>query len=230
MGLDLPKGQFDIGYMPRFGLSQFATRFPSQTEVATLSISGDVEEVVLLEQELADLPRAEVITDFHCVTTWSSRGQRWEGVLFKDVFHRLIQPLARPDADVTFVLVKAQDGGRTSLLLEDLLNDNVILADRLNGQPLTEMNGAPLRLVAPDHYGYKNLKFLNRMSFHIEKPVYRPSSFRFMDHPRARVAYEERGLFFPGWLLRYAYRPLIGSTVKLFAKRATEHLAKRKES
>jgi len=29
-----------------------------------------------------------------------------------------------------------------------------------------------------------------------------------MAHPRARVAAEERGQWFPGWLLRYLCRPL----------------------
>jgi hypothetical protein len=34
-----------------------------------------------------------------------------------------------------------------------------------------------------------------------------------LDHPRARVALEERGQFLPGWLLRYAFRPLIQPTI-----------------
>jgi hypothetical protein len=38
-----------------------------------------------------------------------------------------------------------------------------------------------------------------------------------MDHPRARVAQEERGRGLPGWLLRVVYRPLIPGTVKRFA-------------
>jgi hypothetical protein len=42
-----------------------------------------------------------------------------------------------------------------------------------------------------------------------------------MDHPRARVALEERGRGAPGWLLRRLYRPLIAPTVWWF-RRATD--------
>lgn len=216
----LPKGQFDIGKMPRFGLPQFANRFPSQTDKTQLHISGDVERELTLGEELASLQRTEIVADFHCVTTWSSLGLRWQGVMFKHVFEQIIRPMAKPDVKATFVILKAQDGARTSLPLSDLLQDNVILADRLNGQPLTQAHGAPLRLIVPDHYGYKNIKYVDRIAFHLQNPGYRPSGFRFMEHPRARVAYEERGTFFPGWLLRYAYKPLISQTVRLFAKAA----------
>lgn len=56
------------------------------------------------------------------------------------------------------------------------------------------------------------MKHVSRMSLHFDDAPFRPSAFRFMDHPRARVMLEERGCVFPGWLLRWLYRPLIGST------------------
>ncbi len=221
----LPRGQFDIGEMPRFGLTQFANRFPVQTQNPEIQISGDVAQNLTIMNELSRLPMSSIVADFHCVTTWSSIDLKWEGILFKDVFERLIEPLAKPQKEAQFVILKAQDGARTSLPLSDLLKKNVILATRLNDEPLSETHGAPVRLVAPDHYGYKNLKHLNRLSFHVENPGYRPSGFRFMEHPRARVAHEERGQFFPGWLLRHAYRPLIRPTIKLF-ERATKRRSK----
>jgi hypothetical protein len=42
-----------------------------------------------------------------------------------------------------------------------------------------------------------------------------------MDHPRARVAFEERGNGMPSWLLRLIYRLLIPSTIRRF-RRAIE--------
>jgi hypothetical protein len=48
-----------------------------------------------------------------------------------------------------------------------------------------------------------------------------------MDHPRARVALEERGRGLPGWLLRYLYRPLIPGTVTWFARAMAEHVPAR---
>jgi DMSO/TMAO reductase YedYZ molybdopterin-dependent catalytic subunit len=104
------------------------------------------------------------------------------------------------------------------MLLEDLLAPDVLLADRLNGKPISVDHGAPLRLVAPAHYGYKWVKHLSRIEFREPAAGYRVSALSFMDHPRARVAHEERGRVFPGWLLRYLYRPLIPGTVARFAK------------
>lgn len=220
----LPRGQFDIGEMPRFGLTQFANRFPVQTQHPEIQISGDVGQDLTIMGEFSRLPLSQIVADFHCVTTWSSIGLKWEGVLFKDVFERLIEPLAKPHEEAQFVILKAQDGARTSLPLGDLMKSNLILATRLNDEPLSETHGAPVRLVAPDHYGYKSIKHLNRLSFHVENPGYRPSGFRFMEHPRARVAYEERGQFISGWLLRHAYRPLIKPTIKLFERARNRRL------
>ena len=39
-----------------------------------------------------------------------------------------------------------------------------------------------------------------------------------MDHERARVAYEERGRFISGWILRYLYRPLIAPAIRRMDK------------
>jgi DMSO/TMAO reductase YedYZ molybdopterin-dependent catalytic subunit len=106
------------------------------------------------------------------------------------------------------------DKYKSSLLLEDALADDVLLADKLDAQPLSFEHGAPLRIVAPAHYGYKNVKHLSNIELLQDATSYKPRIPRFMEHPRARIAYEERGRYFPGWLLRYLYRPLIEGTVR----------------
>ena len=110
----------------------------------------------------------------------------------------------------------AQDGCKTSLELEDLLAQDVLLADTLNGQPLSIEHGAPIRLVAPEHYGYKNLKHVSKIEFYSNMPVIKRGLSAFLDHPRARVHEEERSRWIPGWVLRYAYRLLISGTVNDF--------------
>ena len=50
-----------------------------------------------------------------------------------------------------------------------------------------------------------------------------------MVHPRARVALEERGQWVPGWLLRYLYRPLIGTTVARFEREKRRHRQTRRQ-
>ena len=77
--------------------------------------------------------------------------------------------------------------------MADLLNRDVLLADQLDGRPLTARHGAPLRLVMPAHYGYKNAKHLKAINFCQDQSDFQPPAFRFMGHLRGRVAAEERG-------------------------------------
>jgi DMSO/TMAO reductase YedYZ molybdopterin-dependent catalytic subunit len=219
----LPPGQHEIGEFPRFGLHQFATRFPRETTRIKLRISGEVARPQTIGEELSQLPRVEETRDFHCVTTWTHRSLRWSGFRFVDFFERIAVPLARPDPASTFVLLRGQDGYVTSLPLPDLLAESVILADALNGEPLSLGHGVPLRLVAPDHYGYKSVKYIQAIEFWRDARHYRPAAFQFMDHPRARVALEERGQFLPGRILRWLYRPLIGPTIRRFRSALDQH-------
>ena len=219
----LPPGQRETSDFPRFGLTQFAHRFPKETSRPEVQIVGDVEQGLLVTNVLEGLPPVEQVSDFHCVTTWSRRSLRWGGVRFVDFYERVVVPQARPLANATFLIFRGQDGARTCLLLEDLLAPDVLLADTLDRRPLTVEHGAPLRLVAPAQYGYKSVKHLSRIEFRRDDAAFRPSAFRFMDHPRARVALEERGRWVPGWLLRYLYRPLVTATAARFAKAMDEY-------
>ena len=130
----LPPGQHELKGFPRVGLAQFANRFPKEIGRVELKISGDVGESVTLQAELRDMPRVEQTSDFHCVTTWSRRAQRWGGFRFSDLYRRLVVPRAHPQDGATFVILKEQDGYATRLPLEDLLADDVLLADRHNEQ------------------------------------------------------------------------------------------------
>ena len=220
----LPPGQREIKNFPRFGLTPFAVRFPTTFDTANIQIDGDVTTPIEVGIELKQIARVEQCSDFHCVTTWTSKALHWSGIRFSDFYRQIVVPLAGPSPDATFVVLRGQDGARSSLPLEDLLAPDVLLADRLNGQPLSIAHGAPLRLVAPAHYGYKSVKHVNRIEFWRSSANYRPFGLRFMVHPRARVASEERGQWIPGWVLRYLYRPLIRPTAARFEQAMQRHL------
>lgn len=221
MSAPLPPGQFLLKQMPRFGLGRFARRFPADPSRLHLAIGGDVETTVVVgASDIAALPRVERVADFHCVTTWSVQGLRWSGVRFADFYAQVVQARARPADDARLVVLHGEDGYRSSLPLDDLLSGEVLLADQLDGAPLTIEHGAPMRLVAPAHYGYKNVKHLKRLELLASLDGYRPLGPGFLSHQRARVALEERGRYFPGWLLRYVYRPLIAPTVAHFARKS----------
>ncbi len=69
----LPPGQREIDYFPRFGLTQFARRFPADANIVRLRVSIGDRADVEVGQQLERIPRVEQRCDFHCVTTWTRR-------------------------------------------------------------------------------------------------------------------------------------------------------------
>jgi DMSO/TMAO reductase YedYZ molybdopterin-dependent catalytic subunit len=220
----LPSGQFELKDFPRFGLGKFARVHTAEVQHSKIDIGGDVAKSATFDMQATLLPRVtDEAADFHCVTTWSVRDLLWSGVRFVDFYREFVAPVAQPCAGAEHVVFRGLDGYACSLPLADLLSPDVLLADRLNGAGLGPEHGAPVRLVAPAHYGYKNVKHLCAIEFWRDRRAYRfPRPYpSWMDHPRARVAFEERGNRMPAWLLRTIYRLLIPSTIRRF-RRALE--------
>lgn len=110
--------------------------------------------------EFKALPRKRITSDFHCVTAWSKFDNEWEGVPF-----RVIAEKARPKPEARYVMVHGEGGYTTNVPLEDLMRDNVLLADWHAPEPLTAEHGAPLRLVVPHLYAWKSAKWLRGFDF-----------------------------------------------------------------
>lgn len=149
--------------------------------------------------------RVERRADLHCVTTWSSLDLVWSGIPFRTVHDGLLRTVgvARSARWVTFV---GLDGYRACLRLDDALADDVLLADRLDGAPLTMDHGAPSRVVAPAQYAYKSVKHLCAIEYRRD---YDPGTAGWWSHPRGRVALEERSRYLPGPLWRVVWRALL---------------------
>ena len=132
-------------------------------------VDGEVErELDLSWAGFSALPREERTSDFHCVTTWSKLDVEWSGVLFLD-----IAALVQPKDSARFVIAEGSDYYTTNLPLEDCMDEDVLLADRLEGEPLPRDHGGPLRLVVPKLYAWKSAKFLNRLTFSsVDQPGY----------------------------------------------------------
>lgn len=115
------------------------------------------------------------------------------------------------DLDVTarFAAVRGGDGVQARFVIDDLLADDVLAATHMNGGPLTLRHGAPLRLITPGQYGYKNVKHLTAIDFCAEEP---PSEIGAKEHLRARVELEERHSRLPNWLVRWPYRLAVPPT------------------
>lgn len=214
MDAALPQGQREREDFPRFGMPAFAA-YRGTAQPFELRVKGRVaREMVVAAADLSEIQHMDQVSDLHCVTTWSYRAIRWSGYRFKDVYERILVPGAEPHPDAGWVVFRGADGYRASLLLEDALAADVMLADQMNNGALSLDHGAPLRLVAPAHYAYKSVKHLSGIEFW---STFKPGP-GLLEHPRARTALEERGRAFPGKLLRYAYKPLIRTTVRRFRR------------
>jgi DMSO/TMAO reductase YedYZ molybdopterin-dependent catalytic subunit len=133
-----------------------------------LEIGGLVSKPVSLTYaQLRALPRAEQVSDFHCVTGWSVKDVRWAGVRFHDLL-ALAQPLPSARA-IRFVSM--EEPYVDSLTLDQALLPNVLLAHELDGQRLSRPHGAPARVVMPEMYGYKGVKWLTRMELVDHEPT-----------------------------------------------------------
>jgi DMSO/TMAO reductase YedYZ molybdopterin-dependent catalytic subunit len=160
----LPPGQHEIDHLLRWNIDHPGI-IPENPKVDlehwTLTVDGEVKKPLKLTwQDLLNLPAVESKGAFHCVEGWSVRDLRWYGVRFGSLVE-----LVEPDEDAKYVFFKCLDGYTTSLNLEDLVRDDVLLAYKLNGKPLEVPLGGPLRLVVPHKYAYKSAMWIERISF-----------------------------------------------------------------
>ncbi len=129
-----------------------------KTDLSTwdLRVFGEVDSPFTLTwKQFKDLPRKQVHTDIHCVTRWSKLDTTWEGVPIQAILE-----LAQVCPAATHVVSHAEQGYTANLPLAILDDDDVLLADTFDGQPLEPEHGWPLRLVVPHLYFWKSVKWV----------------------------------------------------------------------
>lgn len=209
----LPPGQRRVDGFPRFG-THLHRPPPPVPDDPVIAMSGAVRRCSELRlAELSQLPRREIVADFHCVAGWTATDLRWEGVRFADFYRLFVEPALEPGTTVTHLAFEGLDGVASVVELRDALADDVLLADQLNGRPLDGDHGAPIRLVCPTQYGYMSTKHLCLVEVCTALPTHRLGAGildRVIEgHPRARVWHEERHARIAGRLVRPFYRALI---------------------
>ncbi len=153
-----------------------------------LKVSGLVDRPQALSiADLQKLGKTELIAGFECsgnrrpLQGLIGNG-RWTGVPLKTVLDRAgVKASAREfvffgadkgDEEVEFRAQKfkvEQQYGR-SLTREKALSPEPFLAYALNGEPLTQHQGSPLRLIVPGWYGAPNVKWLAQI--HVQEDQY----------------------------------------------------------
>ncbi|MEM7666645.1 MAG: molybdopterin-dependent oxidoreductase [Pseudomonadota bacterium] len=125
-----------------------------------LTVGGLVETpMALAMDELRALPQRTQITRHDCVEGWSAVAE-WKGPQLGQI---LDAARIRPEAN--FIVFRCADtlygeAYYESVDLVDAYHEQTIIAHELNGAPLPEKNGAPLRMRIERQLGYKHAKYL----------------------------------------------------------------------
>ncbi len=131
-----------------------------------LSVGGLVAKPVALSlADLRNLGAVDYITMHHCIQGWTGIA-KWSGVPMRRLVD-LVQPLPGAHVVAFFSFGGSLYGGTyyDTQRLDNVLKPECILAFDMNGDPLTAVYGAPLRLRVENQLGYKMVKWIERIEF-----------------------------------------------------------------
>jgi len=133
-----------------------------------LEIGGLVNNPTTLtyDEILENNQKYEKIVTLNCVEGWDAK-ILWEGILFKDLIKNV-----NPKPEANTVIFYAEDGYTTSHPLDYLLNNDIILAYKMNDVTLPPERGFPFQLVAESKWGYKWIKWITKIELSND-PEYR---------------------------------------------------------
>jgi DMSO/TMAO reductase YedYZ molybdopterin-dependent catalytic subunit len=139
-----------------------------------LEITGLVENpLTLTYEEVLDREQYSKIVTLYCVEGWDAT-ILWEGILIED----LLDQAGIEDEAVT-VIFHAEDGYTSSLPLDFVRENDILLAYKMNDVTLPPERGFPFQVVAESKWGYKWVKWLTKIEL--------------SDNPDYRGFWEERG-------------------------------------
>jgi DMSO/TMAO reductase YedYZ molybdopterin-dependent catalytic subunit len=145
----------------QFRLYTVTGTFPYISPTAyRLRVDGLVEQRLDLSlEDLRAMKRTSLVHNFQCVTGWVVPDVHWQGVLLSEVLARAgVKPAG------TALRFFSGDGVYTeSLTIEQARMPNVLVADKMIGNDVSTDHGGPVRLYVPRMYGYKSIKWLDRV-------------------------------------------------------------------
>jgi DMSO/TMAO reductase YedYZ molybdopterin-dependent catalytic subunit len=140
-----------------------------------LTVTGltNKTDVYTYQEVLTRYPHYTKIVTLFCVEGWDVT-ILWEGVLVRDLIRE-----SGLDPRANTVIFTAHDGYTTSFPLDYLMNNDIIMAYRMNNVTLPAERGYPFQLVAQDKWGYKWIKWIEKIQV--------------TDDPNYRGYWEQRG-------------------------------------
>jgi DMSO/TMAO reductase YedYZ molybdopterin-dependent catalytic subunit len=124
-----------------------------------LTVTGlvNITKEYTYDEVINGFQKYQKVVTLYCVEGWSAT-ILWEGFLLKDIFNETgINPQA------TVVIFKAYDGYSTALPLYYILDNNILIAYKMNNVTLPPERGFPFELVAESQYGYKWIKWITEI-------------------------------------------------------------------
>ena len=133
------------------------------TERWRLEITGMVESPLSLTyDDIRSMPSVEQYATLACIDNPVGGNlignAMWRGVRMRDLLER-----AGLQAGVLDIKMRASDGYTDSIPIDRAMAEGTLLVYEMNGQPLTQSHGFPLRLIVPGIYGMKNVKWITRI-------------------------------------------------------------------
>ncbi len=154
----IPPGQYRT---EKFPVLHYGSTPSTDLAKWSFKVFGEVDSPFSLTwAEFKALPRKTVQTDIHCVTRWTKLDTTWEGVPIQEILSR-----AQVRPGVGFVLAHSEQGYTANMPLSVLDDEDVLLADTFDGQPLELEHGWPLRLLVPKRYFWKSAKWIRGLEF-----------------------------------------------------------------
>jgi len=143
-------------------LGKFGTMGPTDVAVDVktyqLKITGAVNHPLSLSyDQILKFPSLTEMVLLICPGFFANNG-RWTGVSLKTLLQE-----ARVKKEAKYVDVKGAYGKGVRILLKDLDRKRIFLAYQVNGEPLPQKHGFPLRLVYEDAYGYDWVKYVDEI-------------------------------------------------------------------
>lgn len=115
---------------------------------------------------LEKYPHYSKVVTLHCVEGWDAT-ILWEGVQVRDLIRQ-----AGPDPRANTVVFTAHDGYTTSFPLDYLMDRDILMAYSMNNVTLPAERGYPFELVAEDKWGYKWIKWIEKIEL-TDDPTYK---------------------------------------------------------
>jgi len=143
-----------------FRLMWFNPVPPIDQKTYRLQVSGLVEKPrALTLDELRGFPQETQNSRMKCVQCWSGRAT-WSGFRFGHLLEA-----AKPTKAAKGVRIDCADKWYEYFSIEEMLSPRVMMVLEMEGKPLPDRHGAPLRLIDPARYGYKSAKLITSISF-----------------------------------------------------------------